>query len=330
MAYMSKDKNFMDDYNQGKDIYMELAKQYRPDLDFDTLKKRYRGKCKTLVLAIHYGMAINTLSHNLDMTMEETENLVNSYYSRYSSAKKYIDAAKKYCKENGEIKTVFGDKLYADARDYATAGINYVLQNSASVLMQFGFNNMDYAIRQVGIELHPKSVIHDSNQNEIWIEDLFYVDMAYKRFFRQYIREVFGVDFKYDLELLRTFRDHTVYSMDYETGIMTLDGSLNDCKYFEKYLTNKWNMTLIDEGEMKPAPEDLYLEYSRSLDNSKRGHQYCMHPLVRRDCPIAYGRKWKVEHDWGSDPIVQKIKAMPFDVTYVKDIFMNDHNLSYN
>jgi len=319
----------MEDYNQGKDIYMELGHSYRPDLDDETLRKKYRGKMKTLVLAIHYGMAVETLSHNLDMTFEDTKELVNAYYTRYSSAKKFIDEAKKFCKENGEIKTIFGDKLYADPRDYATAGINYVLQNSASVLMQFGFNNMDIAIRQLGLEIHPKSVIHDSNQNEIWIKDLFYVDMAYKRFFRQYIKETFGVDFKYDLELLKTFRDHTVYEMDYDTGIMTLKGPLSDCQYFEKYLLQRWNMTLENVGEMKPASEDLYLDYSKNLDNSKRGHQYCMHPLVRRTCPMVSDRQWKVHHDWDNDELVKKIRSMPYDVSYTNDIFMLNHGLSY-
>lgn len=40
----------MDDYNQGKDIYMQLATAYRPDLPYDELKKRFRGKCKRLHL----------------------------------------------------------------------------------------------------------------------------------------------------------------------------------------------------------------------------------------------------------------------------------------
>ena len=188
---------------------------------------------------------------------------------------------------------------------------------------------MDYAIRQVGIELHPKLVIHDSNQNEIWVEDLFYVDLAYRRFFRQYIRETFGVDFKYDLELLRTFRDHVVYGMDYETGIMTLNGSLDDCKYFEKYLTKKWNMELIEEGNMKPASEDLFLDYSNSLDNSKRGHQYCMNPIVKRMCPKVEDRKWKINHDWNNDEIVKKINSLPLDVTDIGDVFVRNHELSY-
>lgn len=116
----------MDDYNQGKDIYLELARQYKPGLPDDELRKKYRGRCKSLVLAIHYGMAVNTLSHNLDMTLEETQKLVDSYFTRYSTAGKFIQEAKEYAKEHGEVKTIFGDRLRCDKRRYATAGINYV------------------------------------------------------------------------------------------------------------------------------------------------------------------------------------------------------------
>lgn len=81
---------------------------------------------KTLVLAIHYGMGMEQLSKQLDMTLEEAQKLVDSYFTRYSTAGKFIKEAKEYAKEHGEVKTIFGDKLRCDKRRYATAGINYV------------------------------------------------------------------------------------------------------------------------------------------------------------------------------------------------------------
>ena len=193
--------------------------------------------------------------------------------------------------------------------------------------MQFGFMNMDYAIRELGIDLHPKSVIHDSNQNEIWIKDLPYVLRAYKRFFRTFLKEVYGVDFKYDLELLRTFRDHTVVAMDYETGIFEFEeGPLDDILYYEKYLTKFWNMELIEEGSQKPASEDIIEGYCNLLDMGKKPHLYCMDPEVKRNCPMVYGRKWKFNHDWSTDEICIKMDSMPFDLNTVDDRFVLDHN----
>ena len=79
---------------------------------------------------------MDQLAKQLDMTTEEAGKLVNSYFTRYSSAGKFIKEAKQYAKEHGEVITIFGDKLHCDKRRYATAGINYVLQNGASVAMQ--------------------------------------------------------------------------------------------------------------------------------------------------------------------------------------------------
>lgn len=52
---MGKDKNFMEDYLEGRDVYMMLARQYKPGVDDETLKKKYRKKCKSLILGLHYG-----------------------------------------------------------------------------------------------------------------------------------------------------------------------------------------------------------------------------------------------------------------------------------
>lgn len=198
----------------------------------------------------------------------------------------------------------------------------------ASVLMQSGFFNMDYAIRQLGFNLKPKSVIHDSNQNEIWIKDLPYILRAYKRFFRDFIKQVYGVDFKYDLELLRTFRDHTVVKMDFNTGIMEFEeGPESDILYYEKYLTNFWNMELIEEGTKKEASDDLIRDFCNMIDWGKKPHLFCMDPMVRRTCPMVSGRKWKFNHDWANDEICKKMDNMSLDAVSMTDIFVKDHSL---
>ena len=185
---------------------------------------------------------------------------------------------------------------------------------------------MDYAIRELGIDLHPKSVIHDSNQNEIWVKDLPYVLRAYKRFFRDFLREVYGVDFKYDLELLRTFRDHSVVDMNFETGILEFEeGPLDDILYYEKYLTKFWDMELIDEGGQRPASNDLIEGYCNMLDMGKKPHLFCMDPSVRRSCPMVYGRKWEFKHNWHTDDLCIKMDAMPFDTNDLPDRFALSH-----
>ena len=113
-----------------------VARQYKPDLPDDVLKKKYRKRCKSLILGLHYGMADITLAHNLDLSLEDTRQLMNAYFTRYSSTAKWRQQCLEYAKKTGEIATLFGDKLRCDKKKWATQGFNYVLQNGASVAMQ--------------------------------------------------------------------------------------------------------------------------------------------------------------------------------------------------
>lgn len=309
----------MDDYNQGKDIYMELAKMYKPDMEYEKLKKKYRGKCKTLVLAIHYGMSPETLSHQLDMTLEETKNLMQGYFDRYSVAKQMIDESIDYCKKTGYIKTIFGDKLAAKdgKRKANTQGINYKLQNGASVAMTAGFFNMDWACRVLEVPIHPLSIIHDSNQNLTDVVDLFYLDRIYYKFFREYERNYIGVDFKYDLELMKNFKRHTVYDMNFETNEMTLSGPKIDLEYYEDWLATKWKFKCTDKGILKPAEPDWILDFSRNF-NEKKNHHYCELPNIRLGETVSE-RKYKIDYDWSRDDLIHEISKLPLDVTSIMD-----------
>ena len=187
---------------------------------------------------------------------------------------------------------------------------------------------MSFAIRQLGLYIRPLSVIHDSNQNKIKVVDLFYVAKAYYHFFREYEKDYIGVDFKYDLELMRNFRDHTTFNMDWEESIMELEGPEDDLNYYAGELSKKWELELIQESERVEQPsDDLYSDYSK--DFHKRSHQYCMHPLIKRNCPWVYGRKYKVHHDWKSDPLFLKIDSLPLDMTMTPDRYIgNGENVS--
>lgn len=173
--------------------------------------------------------------------------------------------------------------------------------------MQAGFENMDVAAQKLGFELHPMSVIHDSNQNLINVVDLPYIYRIYNRYFREYEKHEIGVDFKYDLELLRNYRDHTVFEFDFKTSIMTFEGPEDDINYYVNELSKKWKIEWVskDTQTSKPASDDLILDFSK--DYNARSHQYCMHPMIKRNCPIISGAQYKIIHDWDSDELIKEI-----------------------
>ena len=92
-------------------------------------KEEGRKEEKSLILGLHYGMSCETLSHNLDLSVEDTKELMNAYFTRYSSTAAWRQECLDFAKETGYVKTIFGDKLKCDKGRWATQGFNYVLQN---------------------------------------------------------------------------------------------------------------------------------------------------------------------------------------------------------
>ncbi len=73
-------------------------------------------------------MGVTQLSHNLDMTEEETKHLMDAYFERYSSTAAWRQECLDFAKETGYVKTIFGDKLKCDRGRWATQGKrNYAL-----------------------------------------------------------------------------------------------------------------------------------------------------------------------------------------------------------
>ena len=71
------------------------------------------------------------------MTLEDTKELVDAYFTRYAVTAAWRQECLQYAKEHGEVKTMFGDKLRCDKGRWATQGFNYVLQNGKVHLCRY-------------------------------------------------------------------------------------------------------------------------------------------------------------------------------------------------
>lgn len=305
----------MQDYLDGKDVYMLLAHAYKPNLSDDELRKDYRSRCKALILALHYGMSDQQLAHNLDFTMEQVLEFKNTYFTRYPDAKKFIEQSVDYCTKNGRINTIFGDKLIMkDPKKFKTSGINWVCQNGASVALADGFWNITNAMWQLGIPYEPWSVVHDSNQSQLFIKDIFHADMVYRKFFRQYMKDMLKIDFAYDLDLLKNFRDHTEYKFNMEAKTVDLTGTKSDIDYYLKYWDQSYDMKVLERTEEPPNPDpmkdDLMVRFSGRFQ--KREHIYCGNPLIKKT-PKTHV-KLLFDYDFENDRIMKEIRKMPLNV----------------
>ena len=120
MAALSHCKQMIDTYKAGKDVYVLIAQQifhnkYEDNLEFypegtvievegkkvvcgkDTNVniegKKRRSIAKQVALAANYGMQSKSLSIKIDSTIEEAQNILDTFFKNFPEVKKFIDNA---------------------------------------------------------------------------------------------------------------------------------------------------------------------------------------------------------------------------------------------
>lgn len=128
-AYLSQDKNMLEAYNQGKDLYAMIARaafdnKYEDNLEFypegteieidgkkiicghktnlNKAGKERRSTGKVLNLAATYGMSGATAGARLGKSKEEGEKLLENFFKEFSGVKTAIERSKKQLRETAE------------------------------------------------------------------------------------------------------------------------------------------------------------------------------------------------------------------------------------
>lgn len=129
LAAFSKDKDMIDAYNQGKDLYAVIASKcfhnnYEDNLEFITqpdgskVKSQEgaarRSKAKTVLLGTMYGMGPSTLAERLGLSIEESNKIINSFYDNFKGVKKFTEESQKMAHDLGYVTDIFGRRRHLD------------------------------------------------------------------------------------------------------------------------------------------------------------------------------------------------------------------------
>lgn len=121
LAHMSNDKQLINAYNNGKDLYAHIGHlalkvpyedclEHFPDGSVNPEGKARRNKMKAIVLALMYGKGTKALAEDLKISLEEASELIKSFFTEFSSVKNFIDSSQKFAKTYGYVKTFWGRK----------------------------------------------------------------------------------------------------------------------------------------------------------------------------------------------------------------------------
>lgn len=153
MAYLSQDKKLIEIFASGKDVYIEVAKEvFGKNV---TKKDPLRQQIKSLFLGLDYGMSPRGLALRENISVDEAETLVNSFFRLFPSVANWTAKQKKNKKY---VQTVAGRKIwlnpYNDQCENNT--LNAPIQGTAADMMKKALGRMhtnwqfDYPFACVG------------------------------------------------------------------------------------------------------------------------------------------------------------------------------------
>jgi DNA polymerase-1 len=152
LAHLCGDKNLLKAFKEDRDIHDHTASLIFQDIENKSkdlsAKTRYadrRAVAKTVNFGIIYGMSSYGLSKDLDIGIEQAQEFIDSYFSRYPDVKRFIDDQIGRARKDGFVATIFGRRRYIPeinsqnlrVRQFAErTAINAPVQGSAADLIK--------------------------------------------------------------------------------------------------------------------------------------------------------------------------------------------------
>lgn len=121
LAHLSGDKNLIEAYKSGLDIYSWVASmvykvpyeeclEFYPDGSKNVKGKERRGTLKAIILGIMYSKGTESIATDLNITKKEAEDVFNTFFETFPKVKKFIDDTQQMARTYGYVNTAWGRK----------------------------------------------------------------------------------------------------------------------------------------------------------------------------------------------------------------------------
>ncbi|MBP9865912.1 MAG: DNA polymerase I [Candidatus Omnitrophica bacterium] len=144
LAHLSGDENLSRAFVEDRDIH-----RYTATLLYGVQEKEVtremRDVAKTINFSIIYGKTAYGLSQDLGISVQEADQFIRDYFSRYEAIKAYMDGQKEKARQDGFLTTLLGRRSYfpdlnssnGQLRQFAErAAVNAPIQGSAADLIK--------------------------------------------------------------------------------------------------------------------------------------------------------------------------------------------------
>jgi DNA polymerase-1 len=169
LAHISRDAELIATFERDEDVHTHTASEIFgvPDAQ---VTPRMRRAAKTINFGVIYGMSGYGLQQATDLSREEAELFITTYFNRYPGVKQYIETTKKQAASLGYVQTVLGRRRYIPeinstnrlAREAAERmAINMPVQGTSADIIKIAMINLHREMAKRGLKTLMTLQVHD-------------------------------------------------------------------------------------------------------------------------------------------------------------------------
>jgi DNA polymerase I len=169
LAHVSADEHLKDAFARGADIHRETAARVLGKAAGD-ISHAERSMAKMVNFGLAYGMSDFGLASRANISRQEAQTFINSYFTAYSGISYYMMAIKDQARDQGFVETLLGRKrqipeLRASNPALRGAGermaINMPIQGTAADIQKIAMIRVEAAVREAGLRARLLLSVHD-------------------------------------------------------------------------------------------------------------------------------------------------------------------------
>lgn len=169
IAALANDPNMIQAFKDKQDIHRATAAKVF-HVDLEEVTKDQRSAAKAVNFGIIYGQSAFGLSQNLGISRTEAKQIIDAYFSQYSTIKTYMDNAVKNARELGYVETIMQRRRYladinsanAVVRGFAERNaVNAPIQGSAADIVKLAMVAVDRAMTKQQVKSKMILQVHD-------------------------------------------------------------------------------------------------------------------------------------------------------------------------
>jgi DNA polymerase-1 len=169
VAHMAEDQTLISAFNNNEDIHTRTASEIF-SLDPVEITDELRRRAKAINFGIIYGMGAYGLAGELDISMGEAQEYIDSYFTHYSAIKAFIDSTIESATTEGAVTTLYGRRRFVPElaspvdsvrRFGARMAVNTPIQGSAADIIKEAMIKIDAILRERALGSRMLLQIHD-------------------------------------------------------------------------------------------------------------------------------------------------------------------------